>query len=116
MSPSLEVQAFPMPEGPLSNRTTMSSGGRRSHSNLVISQWEHLTRYINDRKPIIIDGSTLDIAATTAVGRYGIPGALSTETAVLDSIHESVQFLNKHMAQGNTVYGNLGHCHRLERC
>jgi len=81
------------------------SSAKRPHSTIVISQWRDLARYIQKQDSIVIDGSSLDIAATTAVGRYGIAGALSTDTVILDRINRSVQFLNKHMAQGHTVYG-----------
>ncbi|KAF2177847.1 phenylalanine ammonia-lyase [Zopfia rhizophila CBS 207.26] len=72
---------------------------------MVASEWTKLSKHKNERAPIIVDGTTLDIAAITAVGRHGVSGTLSSDPAVRDRIQKSVQSLAKHLAQGGTVYG-----------
>jgi hypothetical protein len=47
-----------------------TSGPGSGHATLVISEWETLRARILDHTPIIIDGSSLDIASIVAVARY----------------------------------------------
>jgi phenylalanine ammonia-lyase len=99
---------------------SIASDPNRPHSALVVSEWEKLSRHLKNLAPIIVDGSSLDMATTVAVGRHGIrsillddpvgrdrkDGTISSDgLKILDRIDHSVQFLDKHLAEGNTVYG-----------
>lgn len=83
----------------------------RPHSALVASEWEKLSQYLRAEAPLVVDGSSLDVATTVGVGRHGIRTALQKGTILSDDpntrkrIDDSVQFLDKHLAEGNTAYG-----------
>lgn len=89
-------------------------GEAAHHAELVLSQWEKLStlkkEHAEHNRPIIVNGTSLDIATTTAAGRYGIPGEMTSDPKVRDAIQRSVRFLEHHMAEGNTVYGKSQIC------
>ncbi|KAF2813879.1 phenylalanine ammonia-lyase [Mytilinidion resinicola] len=60
---------------------------------------------IQDRNPIVVDGSSLEIASIVAVSRYGISGILDPHPAVKARIDDSVRFLDNYLREGHTVYG-----------
>jgi len=90
---------------------SITSNTDRPHSALVVSEWEKLSQHINVRAPIIVDGSSLDVATTVAVGRHGVRSILSEDPTVRNRIDDSVRFLDEHLEKGNTVYGK-----RVSRC
>ncbi|KAF2500646.1 phenylalanine ammonia-lyase [Lophium mytilinum] len=98
---------------PVSIRSGINSGSTEElspchgngHSSIVISEWENLRTRIQGRNPIVVDGSSLDIASIVAASRYGISGTLDPHPAVRARIDDSVQFLDNYLKEGHTVYG-----------
>ncbi|KAF2466548.1 phenylalanine ammonia-lyase [Lindgomyces ingoldianus] len=83
---------------------------RLPHSSLVCAGWRRLLDHRLLPAPLVVDGEALGLVDVTAVARYGIEGALTSDETVLKRIEKSVDLLDEQLNQGETVYGvNTGY-------
>ncbi|KAL8823511.1 MAG: hypothetical protein Q9191_005790 [Dirinaria sp. TL-2023a] len=75
-----------------------------THSSVVYSSWKRLQSLI-DQKTFEFDGENLDVSMVLAVARYKCVPTIRQDSNVLARIESSVSTLNKHLEDGNSVYG-----------
>ncbi|PGH27928.1 phenylalanine ammonia-lyase [Polytolypa hystricis UAMH7299] len=76
-----------------------------SHAKSVISSLLELEDYKRGVKRVILDGNSLDLAAVTAVARYGVLPTLTRKNEILATVVRSVNVLHESLAQGKSIYG-----------
>lgn len=69
------------------------------------------SRLADQRLPaVVVNGHDLSLAELVAVATYRSPVEVSSDPAVTQKVHDSVEFLKTHLAEGNVVYGiNTGY-------
>ncbi|KAI9927687.1 hypothetical protein ASPWEDRAFT_31749 [Aspergillus wentii DTO 134E9] len=82
----------------------MKSPSSQSHLQTAHQTWQRM-QHLLARQEIQVDGTSLDIAAVTAVAYHGCVPKLSTNPAVIERIEASVRVLKGHLDKGHFVYG-----------
>ncbi|BCS19887.1 uncharacterized protein APUU_20319A [Aspergillus puulaauensis] len=78
---------------------------RGKHASAVISTCQQLTNLINDQAAVILDGESLNVSEVVGVACYQIPASITTDPRVHARMRDSVNHLDRKLANGEIIYG-----------
>ncbi|KAF8500055.1 L-Aspartase-like protein [Gautieria morchelliformis] len=77
-----------------------------THTTVAILQIERLHAYTQCHKPIVVDGQSLDIAAVTAVSKYGILPHLTRSETIKSKVQRAAGVVQEALNRDNgSLYG-----------